>query len=87
MGFGTRDDGVKIPVYILWIRIRYFISMTLFNIGNSTTRMVTNKFVSKTVTAKLLYLFVPRLGNALNKTAFGFMGTIPSVSHCFQVCK
>jgi hypothetical protein len=33
-GFGTRDDGVKILVYILWVRIRYSISMNLFDIGN-----------------------------------------------------
>jgi hypothetical protein len=54
LGFGIRDDGVKILVYISWVRIRYSISMNLFDIGNSTTRIVINEFVSKAVMAKFV---------------------------------
>ena len=34
-GFWIQDDSVKILVYILLVRIRYSIPMTVFDIGNS----------------------------------------------------
>jgi hypothetical protein len=39
LGFRIRDDGVKTPVYILRVRIRYSISNT-FDIGNPATSVI-----------------------------------------------